>query len=107
LIATITRLFDAMQGNRPTIRKKPSLQDLFAIRQALLDCLVDCDNVAAQRLRNKIGQTQAPQDLWLLRNDVYQIISQRHDQAVAAQRINALIVRFQGWIDAKQLVRIK
>jgi len=107
LIATITRLFGAMQGNRPTSRKKPTLQDLLAIRQALLDCLADCDSATAQRLRHKIGQTQTPQDLWLLRNDAYQVVSQRHNQTVAAERINALIVQFQGWIDAKQLVRIK
>jgi len=107
LIATITRFLDAMQGSRSKPRKKPPLEDLLAIRQALLDCLDDCDSPVAQRLRHKIGQTQEPQDLWLLRNDAYQIISQRHNQTVAAERINALIVRFQGWIDAKQLVRIK
>jgi len=107
LIATITRLFDAMQASHTKSRKNPTLQDLLAIRQALLDCLADCDSATAQRLRHKIGQTQTPQDLWLLRNDTYQIVSQRHNQTVAAERINALIVCFQGWIDAKQLVRIK
>ena len=107
LIAIITRLLDAMQGNRPTSRKKPPLEDLLAIRQALLDCLTDCDSTIGQRMRLRIGQTQTPQDLWLLRNDAYQVISQRHNQTVAAERINALIVHFQGWIDAKQLVRIK
>lgn len=107
LIATLTRLLDAMQASTQKSRKKPSLQDLLAIREALLDCLADCDSTTAQRLRHKIGQTQTPQDMWLLRNDAYQIISQRHNQTVAAQRINALIERFQGWIDAKQLVKIK
>ena len=107
LIATLARLLDAMQGSNQKSRKKLSFKDLLAIRQALLDCLADCDSTNAQRLRDKIGQTQTPQDLWLLRNDAYQIISQRHNQTVAAERINALIVRFQGWIDAKQLVRIR
>ena len=107
LIATLTRLLGAMQASNQKSRKKPSVQDLFAIRQALLDCLADCDSATAQRLRHKINQAQTPQDLWLLRNDAYQIISQRHNQTVAAERINALIARFQGWIDAKQLVRIK
>lgn len=106
LIATLTRLLNAMQASNQKSRKKPSLEDLLAIRQALLDCLADCDSTTAQQLRHKIGQIQTPQDLWLLRNDAYQIISQRHNQTLAAERINALIVRFQGWIDAKQLVRI-
>ncbi len=105
LIATIARLLGAAQGSRQKPHKKPALKDLVAIRQAMLNCLNDCDN--AQRLSLKIGQAQSPQDLWLLRNDVYQVISQRHNQTVAAERINALIVHFQGWVDAKQLVRIK
>ncbi len=107
MIATITRLLIAAQGRRPRPHKKVALKDLLAIRQALLDCLSDCDGTTAQRLRHKIDQARTPQDLWLLRNDAYQIISQRHNQTVAAERINAQIECFQGWIDAKQLVRIK
>ena len=107
LIATLVRLLDAAQGIRPRSRKIPSLKELLAIRQALLDCVTDCDSLVAQRLRSKICQTQKPQDLWLLRNDAYQIISQRHNQTVAAERINALMAAFQGWVDAKQLARIK
>ncbi len=107
LISTLVRLLDAAQGNRPKLRKRPSLKELLAIRQALLDCVSDCDSPTAQRLRHKIGQSQTPQDLWQLRNDAYQIISQRHNQKVAAERINALMADFQGWVDAKQLARIK
>lgn len=105
MIATIARLFGAAQSRRSKSVKKPALKDLIAIRQAMLNCLNDCDG--AQRLILKIGQAQSPQDLWLLRNDVYQVVSQRHNQSVAAERINALIVHFQGWVDAKQLVRIQ
>lgn len=107
MIAALVRLLDAAQGNRPKYRKLPSLKELLAIRQALLDCVIDCDSPTAHRLRHKIGQSQTPQDLWLLRNDAYQIISQRHNQTVAAERINALMAGFQGWVDAKQLARIK
>ncbi len=107
MIATIARLFGVGHRSRPKSRKTPSLKDLIAIRQALLDCVDDCDSASAQRLRHKIDRTQTPQDLWLLRNDAYQVISQRHNQTVAAERINAVIVRFRGWVDAKQLVRIK
>ncbi len=105
MITTIARLFGAAQSSRSKSVKKPTLKELIAIRQAMLNCLNDCDSV--QRLSLKIGQAQSPQDLWLLRNDVYQVVSQRHNQSVAAERINALIVYFQGWVDAKQLVRIK
>ena len=107
LIAMLVRLLDAAQGNRPKPRKRPCLKELLAIRQALLNCVIDCDSPTAQRLRQKIGQSQTPQDLWLLRIDAYQIISQRHNQTVAAQRINALMADFEGWVDDKQLTHIK
>jgi hypothetical protein len=108
LIAALARLFRYGQSSsQPRSRKTPSIKELIAIRVALQACLLDCDSSATQRLNQKIDRTQTPQELWLLRNDAYQIISQRHDQTVAAERINALIVRFQGWVDSKQLVRIK
>jgi hypothetical protein len=93
-------------GARPPGRSAPSLKELLAIRQALLESIRDCDSPASQRLRHKVGHTQTPQDLWMLRNDAYQIIAQRHNQTVAAERINALIEHFAGWVDPKQLVRI-
>ena len=42
----------------------------------------------------------------LLRNDAYQLISQRHSQAVATDRINGLIHCFEAFIDPRQLGRI-
>jgi predicted component of viral defense system (DUF524 family) len=107
LITTIARLFRVGPSSLSKPRKNPSIKELVAIREALQSCVLDCDSSATLRLRLKIDRAQTPQELWLLRNDAYQVISQRHDQTVAAERINALIVRFQGWVDAKQLVRIK
>lgn len=54
-----------------------------------------------------MDQAHTPQELWLLRNDAYQLISQRHNQSVAAERINRLIQYFEGWLEPKQLIRIK
>lgn len=107
MIATIVRLFGVGHGSRPWPRKQPSIEDLVAIRQALFNAVLDCDSATTERLRYKIDRAQTPQELWQLRNDAYQVISQRHDQTVAAERINALIVRFRGWVETKQMVRIK
>lgn len=108
LIAIIARFFGIGRSDKPKkSRKTPSISQLIAIRQALLDCVLDCEGTATQRLRRKIDRAETPQELWQLRNDAYQVISQQHNQAVAAERINALIGRFRGWVDAKQLVRIK
>ena len=64
-------------------------------------------DVHISRLRSKIDQARTAQELWMLRNDAFQIISQQHDQSVAAERINALITHFDGWLEPRQLVRIK
>lgn len=108
LIAQLARFLGVGSSRRPKRpRKMPSISQLIAIRQALLGCVLDCEGIATQRLRHKIDRAQTPQELWQLRNDAYQIISQHHNQTIAAERINALIVRFRGWVEAKQLVRIK
>lgn len=103
MIASLSRLVKGAFAPRAT----PTLKSLGTIRRSLLKAIEDCSGLPCDRLRLKVEQAKSPQDLWLLRNDVYQIISQRHDQGTAAERINNLIPVFEGSLDAKQLVRIK
>lgn len=107
LISTLTRLFKGKLAPRKPAKATASLKDLQSIRAALLRCMDDCDSVQAQRLRHKIVQTKTAQELWMLRNDAYQLISQQTSQAIAAERINNLISVFEGWLEPRQLVRIK
>ena len=58
-------------------------------------------------MRAQIEGAASPQELWLLRNDAFQLISQQHSQQVAAKRIDSLIQVFDGWLDPKQLLRIR
>lgn len=88
--------------------RTPHLRDIVAIRQQLLGTIEDCvHSVPALRLRRQIEQARSPQELWLLRNDAFQIISQRHSQHVATARIDALRQLFEDWLDPKQLARIR
>lgn len=107
MIQRIAKLFEKSlkSGKRPA--KTPTLKDLQGIRTALLNCLSDCDSLQAQRLHLKISAATNPQDLWMLRNDAYQVISQQHSQNVAVERINQLLDAFEGWVDARLLVRIR
>ncbi|MGQ3083918.1 MAG: hypothetical protein ACT6RO_12215 [Hydrogenophaga sp.] len=107
LISVLTRIFRVNLASRQRPHRTPSVKDVARIRSQLEHSISDCPSDAAQRLRKKIAQTRSPQELWLLRNDAYQLISQQHDQSVAADRINRLIRFFEGWLDPKQLVRIK
>jgi hypothetical protein len=86
-------------GARKQRTKAPTLHDLHGIRAALLSCIKDCEDMQAKRLHLKINAAASAQDLWLLRNDAY--------QAVAADRINQLLATFDGWVDPRQLAKIR
>lgn len=107
LIPSITRMFKVAFTPRHQTRKPATLRDLATIRKALLLSLEDCTSAGATRLRTKVAQAKTPQELWMLRNDAYQLISQQHNQSVAAERINGMIRFFEGWLDPKQIVKIK
>ena len=68
--------------------------------------LKDCDDLNAQRLSYRVNGAVTAQDLWQLRSELHQCISQRHSQREAADRINSLLPSFAGWIPAPQRVKI-
>ena len=68
--------------------------------------MVDCSGTPAHRLGHKINVCRTASNLWLLRSDFYQCISQEHSQGVAAESINRLIPAFEGRLRASQLNRI-
>lgn len=107
MIPTLTRLFRGALLTHAQKRRTPSLQELATIRAALLLCLDGCDDLVTARLQTKIAQARSPQELWLLRNDAYLLISQLHNQSLAAERINGILPVFQGWLEPRQIVRIK
>jgi hypothetical protein len=76
------------------------------IRESLQALLHDCKDMRSQRILYKIDVAQTPSELWLLRSDLHQCISQAHTQTEAADRINSLIEVFEGWLPAGQLTRI-
>lgn len=107
MITTIARIIRV--SLKPGFRKSrtASLKDLATIRSALLLAFEDCANLPAQRLRLKIENAKTPRELWMLRNDIYLLISQRHDQGIVAERINGLVNVFEGWLDPKHITYIK
>jgi len=107
VLNALTRLLSVAFKPREPARRVPRLKDIAPIRNHLLRTIEDCMTQQAHRLRAQIEGAGSPQELWLLRNDAFQLISQQHSQQVAAQRIDSLIQVFDGWLDPKQLVRIR
>jgi hypothetical protein len=107
MIQRIGRFLKNSLGAGRHAPKVPTLKDLQAIRVVMLASVKDCEGLQAQRLQLKISGAASAQDLWMLRNDTYLVISQQHDQAVAAKRINQLMHAFEGWVEPRQLVKIR
>jgi hypothetical protein len=66
----------------------------------------DVEAPEAERLRYKIRGTREVVHLWMMRSDAYQLISKSLSQAEAAQRVNALLPLFEGWIPSQQMTKI-
>jgi hypothetical protein len=79
---------------------------LEQVKASLHNTLHDCRDLRAQRIIYKIDIAKTPSDLWLLRSDLYQCISQTHSQSEAVNRINDLVPVFEGWLPARHLTRI-
>lgn len=73
------------------------------IRENLRALLHDCKDMRTQRVIYKINVARTPAELWQLRSDLRQCIAKVHSQTEAAERINSVITRFQGWLPASQL----
>lgn len=96
----------------PFLRSKNSAgavaekKTLSQVRLQLELSFQDVETPVAERLRHKIRAAREVKELWMLRSDVHQLVSRQQSQQEAAQRINALLPYFEGWIPAKSLSRI-
>ncbi len=102
----IQRIFGALVPGFSNAKTAANRLSLGEVQQILRQTLADCKNMNAQRLIYKINVALTPSDLWLLRSELHQCIAQTHNQSEAAERINALIPAFDGWLPASQLTRI-
>lgn len=95
--------FRRSQERREEQAKKMSLSQ---VKLQMELCFQDVEGTDADRLRYKIRAVREVKDLWMLRSDVHQLISRQINQQEAAQRINALLPCFAGWIPKHSLVAI-
>ena len=74
---------------------RPPQPGVESLRQQLLSVLEDCAGFECDRLRWRLHTAECAQDLWLLRDAVFQVVASQHCQAQAVQRINALVPAFR------------
>jgi hypothetical protein len=74
--------------------------DVDCIRREMLHALRDCRDVFRKRSLERIRNAAGPQELWMLRAEIFLAIAQDHGQLTATQRINGLTPLFRGWVPA-------
>lgn len=85
---------------------RPVQAGVESVRQQLLSVLDDCEGFECDRLRWRLHTAECAQELWLLRDAVYQVVASQHCQTQAAQRINGLVPAFQRVLPARVLQRV-
>lgn len=99
----LSRLVKAFTRPRPSRRPAPRLADVQQARQHMLQCLTDCHDASALRLRSRIQSAASHKDLWMLRSEAYRVISLHHCQSIAVERIDKLMHLFDDriqWSDS-------
>lgn len=85
---------------------RPAPAGVESVRQQLLAALDDCEGFECDRLRWRVHTAECAQELWLLRDALFQIVAKQHCQAAAAERINGLVPAFQAVLPERLLTRV-
>lgn len=105
-MVNLQRFFSTAKQDRSKPFAPRTQLPIEEIRRRLCAALHDCKDIRAQRVIYQINTTNTPAELWLLRSDLLQCIAWAHSQQIAVERINNLIVAFEGWLPDNQLQRI-
>lgn len=85
---------------------RPTQAGIEALRRRLLALLDDCDGFEVGRLRWRLHTAESAQELWLLREGIFQVVARQHCQAQAIERINALVPAFRSLLPARALSQL-
>ncbi|MBC5764939.1 hypothetical protein [Ramlibacter albus] len=77
--------------------------DIIELRQLCLGVLHDCSGPATEQLRRRLQCASTPQEIWMARCDMFQLVASQHCQSQAATRINSLLPAFSGWLPERLL----
>ena len=75
---------------------RPTPAGVETVRRQLLQVLDDCQGFECDRLRWRVHMAECAQELWLLRDAVFQVVATQYCQAQAAERIDGLLPLFDA-----------
>jgi len=89
----------------PDWRLRPPEAAVEAVRRQLLAVLEDCHGTECDRLRWRLHTAERPQELWLLRDQIFQVVASQHCLELAHERINGLLAAFRSVLPAGMVGR--
>lgn len=95
-----------LQGSGFEWQFRPTPAGVESARQQLLTVLDDCEGFECDRLRWRVHTAECAQELWLLRDAVFQVVASQHCQAQARERINGLVPAFSSILPERLLSRV-
>jgi hypothetical protein len=84
---------------------RPPEAGVEAVRQQLLAALDDCHGTDCDRLRWRLHTAERAQELWLLRDQIFQAIAGQHCLEEAQGRIAGLHAAFRSVLPPGMLAR--
>jgi len=78
------------EGWRAAFGRRGRMDALATARLEFAEALFDVHTDAAGRVLARIAVARSPHELWHLREEVFSVVSCRHDQAEAARRLAEL-----------------
>ncbi len=87
----------ALRASRPLYRPRtPTPGELAHIRSQMGLQVLDCERGAARRARAQLEASASAQQLWLLRSEIFQVVTHRFGQSEAERRVATLTPLFDG-----------
>jgi len=84
---------------------RPPEAGVEAVRRQLLATLDDCHGAECDRLRWRLHTAERPQELWLLRNQILQVVTSQHCLQLAQERVESLLAAFGSVLPAGMIGR--
>jgi len=80
---------------------RPPEAGVEAMRRQLLAILDDCHGTDCDRLRWRLHTAERAQELWLLRDQVFQVVLAQHCLQQAHERVDGLLAAFGQLLPAR------
>lgn len=89
-----------------SVLEAPPKPDVEPLRLQLHEALQQCEGPMCERMHWRIDAACTAQHLWLLRGEIFQLVSRQFCQQEAARRINSLLPAFSSRLPKRTLTRV-